>query len=55
VGECNDKPGSLTVTARISRSVQTPGNLLPSKYGREIGKLREQMMPEIRLVFSGMR
>ena len=24
VGDCNDKPGSLTVTARISRSLQTP-------------------------------
>jgi hypothetical protein len=27
VGDCNDKPGSLTVTARISRSLQTPRNL----------------------------
>jgi hypothetical protein len=26
-GDCNDKPGSLTVTARISRSLQTPRNL----------------------------
>jgi hypothetical protein len=24
VGKCNDKPGSLTVTARISRRLQTP-------------------------------
>jgi len=27
VGSINDKPGSLTVTARISRSFQTPRNL----------------------------
>src|SRR5271166_6472524 len=26
-GECIDKPGRLTVTARISRSLQTPRNL----------------------------
>jgi hypothetical protein len=25
--DCNDKPGSITVTARISRSLQTPRNL----------------------------
>ena len=27
MGECNDKPGGLTVAARISRSLQTPRNL----------------------------
>src|SRR5271165_1797435 len=35
VGDCNDKPGSLTVTARISRSLQTPRNLpLSASRGR---------------------